>query len=661
MSSQIRQRQPSQLREQGVSVACPTDSQLQATNQNGQDMPLTPPPSEVTLSPASAVSEIAEDPALENTEHTTGGHTSVPPIIRDVASENSEKGQPLNDSKRQAELRMMGQEGLTDDLPSEIDVDEENQQIPSNDLDTTTSWKDVFQACCCHSKMEWMNISLGILILLFFLYFFLVGLELLSSSFRVVGGCTAESILGSDTNPLSSVMIGVIVTALLQSSSTTTAIIVSLVGGGLDVKSAIYLVSKYQPCIHKKQSIARIYSSNIKALSLGFQVGANIGTAVTGLFVSIAHMGDKDELQRAFSGSSVVWVFKVLTVAILFPLEIVSDYLYLLTKSMLPSDVGEGEKWEGPIKKIVSPFGSLFIIANKDMIDDIASSDGNITCANFYPVTCIGGKETYKTCKAGLIGCDPDTNKCPMYPLTLGADVGTTFTALMAAMVSNSVQSLQVALVHLFFNLTGIAIWYPIPFLRKIPLAGARRLGKATRIWSGFPGAFIGINFFLLPLLLIGISACFEVGKRGVTALGIFLVLGLGLGILYFWFWWTCRSGRGKCMQCLYIRNRRKTAIRNLPDDMDYLKVDIEWTKNEIGRLKDFARLPRDRPEEIVGSIRRSIFSEADKEDQISLYESYRSKGWADVLVAAAQSSVEGSLFNTLHRSQQSPHFDDEP
>uniref|UniRef100_A0A7S2UJ46 Sodium-dependent phosphate transport protein 2B n=1 Tax=Attheya septentrionalis TaxID=420275 RepID=A0A7S2UJ46_9STRA len=449
-------------------------------------------------------------------------------------------------------------------------------------------------------------------------------------------------------------------------------------------------------------------------------------------------------------------LFQVLTVAILFPLEIVSNYLYLLTKSMLPSDVGEGEKWEGPIKKIVSPFGSLFIIANKDMIDDIASSDGNVTCANFYPVTCIGGKETYETCKAGLIGCDPDTNKCPvffqneatqnddivsgwvclvfslfiliscligivtllrfmllgasqriiykatningyiammigcgstilvqsssitistlvplvgmgvlqleqMYPLTLGADVGTTFTALMAAMVSNSVQSLQVALVHLFFNLTGIAIWYPIPFLRKIPLAGARRLGKVTRIWSGFPGAFIGINFFLLPLLLIGISACFEVGKRGLTALGIFLVLGLGLGILYFWFWWTCRSGRGKCIQCLYIRNRRKTAIRNLPDDMDYLKVDMEWTKNEIGRLKDFARLPRDRPEEIVGSIRPSIFSEADKEDQISLYESYRSKGWADVLVAAAQSSVEGSLFNTLHRSQQSPHFDDEP
>jgi sodium-dependent phosphate cotransporter len=47
-----------------------------------------------------------------------------------------------------------------------------------------------------------------------------------------------------------------------------------------------------------------------------------------------------------------------------------------------------------------------------------------------------------------------------MYPLELGADIGTTFTALIAAMVSSKIESLQIALVHLFFNLTGIVIWY---------------------------------------------------------------------------------------------------------------------------------------------------------------------------------------------------------
>lgn len=47
-----------------------------------------------------------------------------------------------------------------------------------------------------------------------------------------------------------------------------------------------------------------------------------------------------------------------------------------------------------------------------------------------------------------------------LYPLILGADIGTTMTALMASMVSSKVESLQIALVHLFFNVTGIVIWY---------------------------------------------------------------------------------------------------------------------------------------------------------------------------------------------------------
>jgi sodium-dependent phosphate cotransporter len=54
-----------------------------------------------------------------------------------------------------------------------------------------------------------------------------------------------------------------------------------------------------------------------------------------------------------------------------------------------------------------------------------------------------------------------------MYPLELGADIGTTFTALMAAMVSSKIESLQIALVHLFFNLTGILIWYRTYFLGR--------------------------------------------------------------------------------------------------------------------------------------------------------------------------------------------------
>ena len=57
-----------------------------------------------------------------------------------------------------------------------------------------------------------------------------------------------------------------------------------------------------------------------------------------------------------------------------------------------------------------------------------------------------------------------------MLPLTLGANIGTTVTGLLAALVSGKVEALQVALCHLFFNISGIIIWYPIPFMRKVPL-----------------------------------------------------------------------------------------------------------------------------------------------------------------------------------------------
>jgi Na+/phosphate symporter len=89
-----------------------------------------------------------------------------------------------------------------------------------------------------------MKISLAILFLLVLLYFFLLGLELLGTSFKVVGGCTAGSLLGSDANPLTGVMIGIIATAILQSSSTTTSIIVSLVSGGLEVSNGICEVTR---------------------------------------------------------------------------------------------------------------------------------------------------------------------------------------------------------------------------------------------------------------------------------------------------------------------------------------------------------------------------------------------------------------------------------
>ena len=110
-----------------------------------------------------------------------------------------------------------------------------------------------------------------------------------------------------------------------------------------------------------------------------------------------------------------------------------------------------------------------------------------------------------------------------MLPLTLGANIGTTFTGLLASLVSDNIDSLQVALCHLFFNITGIIIFYPIPRIREIPLSAARQLGKCTRIWRGFPVVYILVVFFFIPIVLFGLSSLFEQDAKGYTILGSFL------------------------------------------------------------------------------------------------------------------------------------------
>jgi sodium-dependent phosphate cotransporter len=59
---------------------------------------------------------------------------------------------------------------------------------------------------------------------------------------------------------------------------------------------------------------------------------------------------------------------------------------------------------------------------------------------------------------------------------------GTTTTGILAALASDSDHlraTLQIALCHLFFNITGIILFYPIPFMRW-PIPMSKVLGKTV-------------------------------------------------------------------------------------------------------------------------------------------------------------------------------------
>merc|ERR1719456_901739 len=104
------------------------------------------------------------------------------------------------------------------------------------------------------------------------LYIFLVGLGLMGTAFKVLGGKGAGNMYDAVENPIGGLMTGILSTVLVQSSSTSTSVVVTMVGAGqLSVKNGIPII-----------------------------MGANIGTSVTNTIVSMGHIGSQIELQRAF-------------------------------------------------------------------------------------------------------------------------------------------------------------------------------------------------------------------------------------------------------------------------------------------------------------------------------------------------------------------------
>ena len=95
-----------------------------------------------------------------------------------------------------------------------------------------------------------------------------------------------------------------------------------------------------------------------------------------------------------------------------------------------------------------------------------------------------------------------------MYPLTLGSNIGTTATGVLAALAAPGDKlsaALQIALVHLFFNITGILIFYPIPSMRW-PIGMAKKLGEITATYRWFAVFYLLVMFLVIPALVFGLS-----------------------------------------------------------------------------------------------------------------------------------------------------------
>jgi len=215
-----------------------------------------------------------------------------------------------------------------------VDVADEKMHVGSDSKDDRPRSK-VFRC---------LNIIIRVVGVLCCLYLFLVGIELMGTAFKVLGGKGAGKMFRNIPNGLAALMIGVLATVMVQSSSTSTSVVVALVAAGqLQVRPSIPII-----------------------------MGANIGTTVTNTIVSMGQAGDRVELERAFGGATVHDFFNLMSVAILFPVEQLFHPIEAISAGIAGAVIGKDKcencDFESPIDIIVKPATKLIVDADKSVI-----------------------------------------------------------------------------------------------------------------------------------------------------------------------------------------------------------------------------------------------------------------------------------------------------
>ncbi len=352
------------------------------------------------------------------------------------------------------------------------------------------------------------------LVLILTVYLFLLSINLLGHSFKLFGKGFAESMIRMTSNPFAGLIIGIVATSLIQSSSTTTSIVVGLVAGNaLSLYNAIPII-----------------------------MGANIGTTITNTLVSMGHVSNRIEFQRAFAASVVHDFFNILAVIVLFPIEL---HFHLLARTAVKLESyfagSGGMKAFNPLKVILAPvilqieklftfvpfahiammvvslvllfsalsvliktirslvLSKIEIIINKYLFrrDSFGFVLG-ILMTSVVQSSSVTTSLIIPLAGAGLVSIRQ------IFPYTLGSNIGTTVTAILAALATQSDIAVTVAFAHLCFNIFGIMLFYPLRFIpiRLAEFVGAKA-SQSKRNLALFVVIYILLHFIPVVMILI--------------------------------------------------------------------------------------------------------------------------------------------------------------
>ncbi|WP_425392802.1 Na/Pi symporter [Ekhidna sp.] len=366
------------------------------------------------------------------------------------------------------------------------------------------------------SDMEYnyQSIAKKTLVIIVSILFFLFSIELLGLSLAEMAGPFTDSISVVTANPFIGLFIGLLSTALLQSSSTTTSIAVAAVASGaISLQNAIPIV-----------------------------LGANVGTTITSTIISMSYISKQKEFRRAVAAGTSHDFFNILTVLLLFPLEVnyrflekisasISSSMHVAGRSSLSNSGSYGftslfetsTEWLvtnlGPIISlllgVVLIFSCIKLISKwlykiligqtKDRFEKAVFRNKWRAFSWGLVITSVAQSSSLTTSLIVPLVATGKVKVKKAFQFILGANIGTTITALIAA-VFQSEAAISLALVHLLFNLFGVIVFFLIPYLSKIPVYLAKKMGRVTVKVRLVGFAYIFIAFFLLPFTLIYFS-----------------------------------------------------------------------------------------------------------------------------------------------------------
>ena len=353
------------------------------------------------------------------------------------------------------------------------------------------------------------------------LYLFLVSIGMIGTGIKGLGRGFAQQLMSSNAAPLIGLFIGILATSLIQSSSTTTSIVVGMVAAGTFGEDPMIAVATAIPYI----------------------MGANIGTSITNTIVSLGHIVNKNEFRRAFEASIVHDFFNVFSVLILFPLQLYFGVISKTANWMTSLFLGTGTfTFKSPVKMMTKPavdaikdFFQMQDIINHNWLLIFAALILLFISLRFLTILirslvmerleAFFDSHIFKTWLRAmvfgvfitiLVQSSSITTSLvvplagagilqlrQIFPYTLGANIGTTITALLASLVAGTHAPLAVAFGHLAFNIYGILLIWPIEKIRNIPIKMSEKFAAIAVRNRMVPMVYILVVFFLIPLTLI--------------------------------------------------------------------------------------------------------------------------------------------------------------